>query len=361
MPFLLFILLSISLFADDSYIYSDEPAAVEQKVLYLTYEKFPKRLIKNQKFSITLKVLSTEEIFDDISYTFANAKGVKLLNTKPLRKDKEPYFYDTFNFIATSSDLRTPDITASLEYNGVYKSYPTTIEGKKINVITLNADKDFSHIIADSLSLTRYKTTPYDSKHNVVIFTLQANNADLNATHLNSVDFQGQESLEHNQSISKLTYYAVVSKSLEDLHFNYYNLKENRYKNILIPIIVDDDSVSTQSDLKPIENRQRIIKLIIVAVVVLVALIVMLLYKKYSLILVIIVGAIYIIYNFVPLKAVCVEAKSPLYLLPMHHGTILEEIPTQNNFEVLNRVDDFYKIKYKNKIGWIQNENICPR
>lgn len=354
---LLFFISLAPLFAENGY--DDEQEEVQQKVLYLSYSSLPKRLIKGEKFKITYKVLSTDTSFDDLVYKFDNYYGLKILSKTPIRKIEGYYYLDTFEFVAIGEKLRTPDITVFLQFNSRLKSNRSNLKGKNIPVISLNGDKKFSNIIADSFTLNKYKTTSYDNRSNVVIFNASAQNSDLQSIKFQDISKQGIESIDTNNSTSTITYYAIIDKKLDTFEFTYYNLKENRFKSVIIPIIVDDDSVSTQSDLKPTQNKQKTIKLIIVSASLFLAILAFVLFKKYSLLLLIVPGILYIIYNFIPLETICAKEGADLLLLPMDGGTIMTKVKKRENFEVLNSVGEFYKIKYNNKIGWINSENIC--
>lgn len=358
-PLFLSLFLFFPLHASNEYAYSDEQEELQQKVLYLNYESLPKRLIKGEKFTITYKVLSTDTSFDDLVYKFDNYYGLERLNKEPIRKIKDYYYFDTFEFIATNEMLKTPDVTLFLQFNGYYKSNPTTLKGETIPVISLNSDKRFSNIIADSFILKKYKTTSYDNKSNVIVFNASAKNCNLQSIKFQNIDKQGIESFDINKTVSTITYYMVVNKNLDTFEFTYYNLKENKFKSVIIPIIVDDDSVSTQSDLKPTQNKQKIIKLIIASALLFLAILAFILFRKYSLLLLIVPSIIYIVYNFIPLETICAKKGADLLLLPMDGGTIMTQLERRENFEVLNSVGEFYKIKYNNKIGWINSENIC--
>ena len=63
------------------------------KVLYLSHEESPNRVIKGEVFSITIKTISTVKNFDNIKYKFSNYSGLKALNTVPYREKKGVAFF----------------------------------------------------------------------------------------------------------------------------------------------------------------------------------------------------------------------------------------------------------------------------
>lgn len=309
------------------------PKVSLQKVLYLNYDKTPDRVIKGEIFSITVKTLSTVKQFIDITYELSNHKGIKVLNDIPYREEDSKYYYDTFYFLTTSSRAVLPDFTATLhDYdNTIYKE--STLLGKKLKVVTLNPKKNFSNIIADSFELLEYKTSSYDDQHNIVVFVATAKNSDISAFKFKNVFKQGIESLIESPFDSKIVYYAVINKEIENFSFSYFNLEKNKFIRLNIPIIVIDDSVTTQSDLKPKDQSRERLKMMIAAAVALVAFVVILWRRKYIYLVFIIIPLAYIAYIAVPSKEVCIKVNSEIYLLPVHNGTIFEKRVVYTTFK----------------------------
>jgi hypothetical protein len=331
-----------------------------QKVLYLNYEKTPDRVINGEIFSVTIKTLSTIQSFIDITYELTNKKGLKLLNDIPYREEDSKYYYDTFYFLTTTSDALLPDFTATLhDYSDkIYKE--TTLAGKKLNVVTLNPKKDFANIVADSFELLEYKTSSYDDQYNIVVFVATGTNCDISAFELQNVYKQGAESMIESHFDSKIVYYAVINKDIENFSFSYFNLEKNKFTLLNIPIVVIDDSVTTQSDLKPKDQSRERLKMTIAGAVALLALIFILWRKKYIYLVFIIIPLAYIAYLAIPSKEVCIKVGSEIYLLPVHNGTIFERTSSVYHLQKEGNVKEFVKVKLQNeKIGWVKNEDIC--
>ncbi|MBE0515312.1 MAG: hypothetical protein IBX42_10220 [Sulfurimonas sp.] len=332
------------------------------KVIYLSYEEVPSRVLKGEIFTVTIKSLSTVKDFMDISYTLSNSEGLKFLSDFPKRKKDSKYFYETFHFLATSQSIRLPDFTATLIGNNdeVYRS--TALLGQKLNVVSLNPKKDFSNIVANSFEILEYKTTSYDNARNIVVFVAAATNCDISVLKLHGAYKQGIESASESYLDSKITYYAVIDKNLENLSFSYFNLEKNRFIPIYIPIVVDDDSVATQSDLKPKDQSREMLKMAIAGAVAVIASVIILWRKKYIYLLFILFPLTYIIYTGLPSKEVCLNEGSNIYLLPLYNGTIFETAQESYHLQKENEVDGWIKVRLENeKVGWIKNEDICSR
>jgi len=328
------------------------------KVIYLSYEKVPQRVVKGEIFPITLKTLSTVRDFEDINYKFTHLSGLKILTSSPDRVVKGKYFYDTFYLLSTKSWAKLPDVKATLissqEYNSTY------ITGDKLNIITLNPKKNFSKIIANNFEIVEYKTTSYDKNHNIIVLVATASNCNISAMKFKNVYKQGIESLSESFLDSKITYFLVIDKNIENFSFSYFNLLRNRFNIITIPIIVDEDSVTTQSDLKPKDQSKERLKMSIAAGVALFAALFIFWRRKYIYLVFLIIPLIYIVYLAVPDREICIKKGSQIHLLPVENGTIFETTISKQRLLQEGSVKNFAKVKLKNeRIGWVKNEDIC--
>lgn len=363
------------------------------KVVYLQYEDIPKRVIKGEQFHITLKALSTVPD-TNISYEVSNGLGLKFITHLPQNKKLGKYSLEDFYFVATDTYAKLPDIEAKivLEQNNtdsnlstfennstldenitdinfstlqttLYEQVnyePTILKGKRLKVIKLNPKENFSNILANSFELLNYKTTSYDTKHNIVIFVAQATNTELTNISLQNVYKQGIESSEQNISEAKITYFCVIDKNIENFSFSYFNLLENRFIDITIPIIVDDDSVTTQSDLKPKDQSKDKLKMVIALVVAIFFTLLAAIRKKYIYIFLAILPLIYAGYLAIPSKQVCIKKGVNIYLLPMKNGTVFETTIKKYSLQKEGSIKDYTKVKLQNdKIGWVRNEDLC--
>lgn len=333
---------------------------IQPKVLYLKYGKVPKRVIKGEIFSITINTLSTVKYFTDITYKLTNSYGLKLLNELPYREKDHKYYYDTFYFLTTSSSAVIPNITAKLHSYGNTTHKKTTLKGKRLSVVTLNPKADFSNIIASSLELSEYKTSVYDDKHNIVVFVATATNADIAAFDLQDIYKQGIESISESHFDSRIVYYAVINKEITNFSFSYFNLLSNKFVLLSIPIIVSDDSVTTQSDLKPKDQSRNKLKMAIAGIFAFISFLFILWRKRYVYLVFIIIPLVYIVYLAKPSKEVCIKVGAQIHLLPVYNGTIFERTSTRYYLQKEGSVKDFIKVKLLNeKIGWVRNEDIC--
>ncbi len=330
------------------------------KILYMHYQDVPKRIIKGEIFSVTLRVLSTESDFYELNYIFENARGVKILNEIPFRQEKGKFYYDTFHFLAQSTGARLPDFKAYIVSFDGTEHRPTTLKGKNINVVALNPRKNFSNIIADSFELEEYKTTSYDSNHNIVVFVATAHNSDISAFHLQNVFKQGVESLTNDIEESRIIYFIIIQKEIENFKFSYFNLLDNKFQTIKIPIVVNDDSVTTQTDLKPKDQSREKLKMLVAIAVALILLMIIVWSRKYIYTFLLILPIAYAIYTYTPSTEVCIRPDTNIYLLPVKNGTIFQTTQGVTYLMKEGSIKNYTKVKLQdNKIGWIKHENLC--
>ena len=331
-------------------------AIAGQKVIYLSYadeDNLPERLFNGEYFSVTYKTLSTIGQHKKLHYNFTHSKGVRLQNSSPYRKNKGNYVLDTFYFLTTSSNIKLPTVTASIGNN------KTSLAGIKIDGVTLNPDKKFANILADDFKITAIDAKKYDKKHNIITFEAEAKHCNIKAFKLKNANEQGFESTKNGINHSSMTYYAVIAKKYGKLEFTYFNLERERYIKVKIPFEVMDDSVSTQSDLKPTESKHNIIKIGLAVAVIVILLILLLVYRKWWIALFIVFPAGFIALQSAPAEKICVSANAPIYLLPIENATVFDVLTSQEYFEVKHSVKDFKQIAHNKKIGWISEDDIC--
>ena len=345
---------------EDQELSEPEEPRIQAKLLYQSYYELPKKLFKGQIFTLTIKSLSAQKDYESLNYNFSQAYSIKKLDKEKERRIEAPYFYDTFYFQVVGGKVRVPNVKTTLVFSDLRDSMSETLKGQFIETVRLNPEEDFSKVLANKFKILDYKTTQYDNQHNIVVFSAEAQMANLKDFSLKSASKEGIDAYEENLPYSTFTYYAVVSKQLNELKFTYFNLKNRHFEDVIIPIIVSNDRVSTQTDLAPTQNTHAFQKMILAGVVSAVGLL-LFIFRRNKFYLVLFIAPLFIIAKLaVPTKHVCIQADSNIYLLPMKNGTIFERIPYQFTTQELGTSQGFTKVRMKNKqIGWVNDENLC--
>lgn len=338
----------------------NEESAVAAKGLHISYEKVPAKVLKGEIFKVQLKLFITAPSLKEIVYSFSNAQGIKQLKKTPEVSNGDNGLFHTFYFVATAGQAKLPDFTASIVAEDGTQYEDSSLDGETLSVAPLPSRADFANIVADTFTITQHKTTSFDDTHNIVVFMADATNCDIASMKLPDVFKQGIESIKESYTKSKITYYAVINKDIKNFSFSYYNLKSGALEQVNMPIVVNDDSVTTQSDISPTSQSNEMLKAIIATIVTIGGFFYIVWKKAYKYLIVLLLPITYIVYAKSPSKQVCVKQDANIYLLPMKNGTVFEKTTTKETIRKDDEVDGWSKVELKNqKIGWIKNEDIC--
>jgi hypothetical protein len=328
--------------------------------LYTTLFAKPDRLFQGEIFSITLRSIVTASDYTELGYRFSGGQGIRLLSEEPERTVRDHALYDTFYFKATGRKVVLPEITPYLTFGLSYAEDGKPIRATALDTTVLNPPGDFSGILADRFSVTHTKTTVYDKAHNILVFMADANRSDLRDFKLSSALQQNFESISSGPHASTMTYYAVLPNTLKTLRFSYFNLRTQRYEPIRIPIDVDEDMVSTMSDLKPVEHGHDYQKAILFSAAALVLLLIAFWKRSLFLFLIALAAGGYAAWLSIPLRNVCIKKGTPILLLPMRNATVFEITPVQYELQKQGDIKGYTKVRlHTNKIGWVKDEDTC--
>lgn len=323
----------------------------------LQFDNLPAHPYIGEIIAVSVKLTPVDIASGNIEYTLQNEEGVRIFSDTPRRSVKEDGVYDTFYFLVQSAAIRLPDITATLSATGRNSE---TLSGATLSATPLNPPSTFAKVLADSFTIINYKTTPYNNESNVVIFTVKASRCNISDFSIPNAIKQGFESKLPNVGESQMTYYAIIPNSEQNLNFSFFNLKKQRYESLVIPIIVDDDTVSTQSDLSPTDSRHTELKVGAAGVVSVILFGLFYWRRQKGYLYTSVVPMFYIVYAILPNQDICVKKDASIYLLPIKNGTIFETTLQEEHLEAEKVVGEFTKIHLSNeKVGWVNKRDIC--
>lgn len=325
--------------------------------LTLEFGTLPDHVYIGEILPVTVKLTPTDIASGNIEYTLQNERGLRIFSETPRRNIKDDGVYDTFYFLVQSSDVRLPDVTATITATGASTE---ALTGSTLSAMALNPPSTFANVLADQFKIINYKTTPYNQESNVVIFTVKASRCNIANFSLSNAIKQGFESKLPNVGESQMTYYAIIPNSEEALTFSIFNLQKQRYESLSIPIIVDDDTVSTQSDLSPTDSRHTGLKVGASAVAGILLITLSYWRRQRWYLYLSVLPMFYVVYTLLPNQNICVKKDAPIYLLPMNHGTIFEMTLKEEHLEAEKEVGDFIKIHLgENNVGWVNKRDLC--
>ena len=333
-------------------LFSNVPSALK-----LQFDTLPTHPYVGEIIAVPVKLTPVDIASGNIEYTLQNEEGIRIFSDTPRRSVKEDGVYDTFYFLVQSPSIRLPDITATLSATGANSE---TLTGISLNATPLNPPSTFAKVLADKFEIVNYKTTPYNSESNVVIFTVKASRCNIGDFTIPNAIKQGFESKLPNVGESQMTYYAIIPNSEQNLNFSIFNLKKQRFESLVIPIIVDDDTVSTQSDLSPTDSAHTELKIGAAGVVGIILFGLFYWRRQKGYLYASAVPMFYIVYALLPNQNICVKKDASIYLLPINNGTIFETTAQEEHLEAEKEVGDFTKIHLTNdKVGWVNKRDIC--
>lgn len=326
--------------------------------LSLQFSNLPARPYVGEIIAINVKLTPVDVASGNIEYTLQNEEGIRIFSDTPRRSVKDDGVYDTFYFLVQSESIRLPDITATLTSTGT-PSQPLT--GTSLSATTLSPPTGYANVLADKFEIVTYKTTPYNNESNVVIFTVKASRCNISDFSIPNAIKQGFESKLPNVGESQMTYYAIIPNTEKNLNFSYFNLKKQRYEALNIPIVVDDDTVSTsQADLSPTDARHTELKIGVSGVAVITLFAMFYWRRKKWYLYLSALPMFYIVYALLPNQNICVKKDAPIYLLPIKNGTIFEMTLQEEHLEAEKEVGEFIKIHLSDdKVGWVNKRDLC--
>jgi len=210
------------------------------------------------------------------------------------------------------------------------------------------------------MKLLNYEAVQYNKNSNLVVLKLEGEVANLEDFSLPFAKKEGIKKLDVRFPKTTLIYYAIVPATISSIKFYYFNTSTTEFKPMTISIKVEDETVSTQSDIRPSEDKNKKIKIALIAIA---TLLLLSLYVWKKSILALIFAALFFFYGvylLIPIEKVCVKKGSKIYILPTKQSTVFEISKAKKVYEVLNHVGKYVKIKLSNeRVGWVKNEDIC--
>lgn len=343
---LLNIFLSINLFA--------------AKNLYLSYKKIPTSIYKNQKFEVTVKALITTSEFDELTSSFSNSSNITILNANSTwKKISDDTYENSYYFKVKNANFRLPDLSVKLKNSGSLID-ESDLSSTPIRYSDVGKGDDrYSNVIAEKIVLKAYKTKQYNNKEALTIIDMDGLSANLEDFKLKNIEEQGISNIKESGGTQNLVYYFVTPIFQKNLVFTYFNTTTNSLKDIKIPLILQNELVSTQTDLNPNDSNFEKYKKV-ASILVFIGFLALFIWKrkKIFLIFTIIFLLISLLYNM-PNSTGVVKPDSFVYILPTKNSTIFFKADKEEKVEVLEKKDGFIKVLGVNNgfIGWIKEES----
>ena len=303
--------------------------------LIITYPNLKKEYYKNQIINLSIKIITPKEV--NIT-AFTNVKSeINITNNK-------------FTHIIHLSYKDQNNSKLFIVGNEIYKE----IDLKKLYKIKdLPKIENFCKVLADKLEVTNIIASKFNSKHNLLSFSIKGENANLKDFSIGLKD----ENLSLTSS-NEATFLGLVNKNKTKLNFYYFNLLNETFNKVTIPINLKEETISTQTNINPTENTLftpiNLLTLAIIAFLI----ITFLIYQKIWLIFPSLILTTILIYNNLPKGEIYLPYNTKVYILPTKNSTLFYITPIAQKARILKTLKNYTKIEINNKIGWVKNEDI---
>jgi len=268
--------------------------------------------------------------------------------------------------VNTSSDDNITYLSnISFELNDTFPEFNVSLEndGIKLDEINIKVDStirnltpptNFCGVLAKDITISNPVLTDYNKNNNILYFDISFKDANVKDFKFNKkIDFSLKD---RNGTDSLYSYSALVLKNKNSFIINYFNIVTNKYEKIPINVKLNDEKVSTQIDLNPVNKTK--IYIINGVLVALILLWLLLYYYKRSLIYMVLILMTILSLMFLnwPKPEIILQKGEKVHILPFNHSTVFVIINTPTKAKVLNKANGYKEVEFNNKIGWVKND-----
>ncbi len=328
--------------------------------LYLSYENSPQEVYVDETFEMVIKATIFSKDYHNIKTTFSGQKNINILNKNSLWiKKGENIFMNSYIVNIDKKEFVMPQITVDLLDTHGELLDTQTIQEFAVNIKTIEIkEKTYSQVVADSMRLLGHKTKQYDNNQLHTIIKLEAINSNIEKFHLQNFNSQqGINDITKKDGKAVIYYDIFSSIDTKQIKFSYFNTQEKKLKFIKLDIKLEEDLVSTQTDLNPQKSNFHLYRIVALLFVIAVLVGLYFLYKKRFIFIVIGLVAIVIIYLLFPNKTVLLKAGKNVYIQPLKRSTVFKKTKNKQKVAVLKTQNGFMKVMFEDKtIGWVKDE-----
>ncbi len=317
------------------------------------YSYVPKKVYENQLFPVTVIGIGDTGT-DNPSFTFDSTSTTQPLFQEPLviRNGNDSFY--TFYFQAKTKDIRIPALSVSSS------SLEATFSSQNIAINTLKPREDFCGVLAADMKVKNSQVSNYDEKNHIVTLSIEAFEANIEDMTLKGVVESGVENISRHFAKVSAEFYVVVPVEKKQLKFTYFNTIKKQYVFLEVPVVVEDASVATQSDLNPKEDSFEKLKKYALMSLAGFFFFMFLLKRDFFYLVFAVISFITLLTLYIPHKKICVQQGAPLYILPTATSTTSTKIDEKLDTLLLGEREGYKKVEYKEGIiGWIKNEDLC--
>ncbi|MBI3873409.1 MAG: hypothetical protein HY307_00005, partial [Arcobacter sp.] len=168
---------------------------------------------------------------------------------------------------------------------------------------------------------------------------------------------QGRKELIKKSGTEVLYYFVIIPIDTTILRFDYYNSAQQTIVTTEMPIILEEDLVSTQTGLNPNEGNMSFYKQIFFAFAATIFFMIYYYRRNRTYLFVAVIFSVVLINMLIPNSHTTLKKNEKVYILPTPNSTVFKIIGEEEEVEVLMKKNDFRKVLFKNNnIGWVKDE-----
>lgn len=352
------IILSILLLFTVSYS-SD---TVKPKEFYLDVKNYPKRVFTGQKFDITLKatILKPKDHYENIILSYSGDENVELLTKEIVWEEKQQnIFFTKLTFKAQNKEFKLPMVTVALTRgDDIVDFLSVKLPEIRFEKIAVNEEL-FSNVIAKQLQILTVKTKQYNNNTLHTTINIEGVNSNLEDIHLKNYEEQGIKSFEENYPLQNIYFYVMSPIHVKSIKFTYYNSESKDFVLVNVPVNLEEDLVSTQTDLNPYNSNLMFYKQTISIIFLVLFLLLFFITKKERYLIFIVISILAVVYFFMPNKKAVLSKGTSVYILPTKNSTVYKVLEKRRLVEIVNEKNEFKKVLFENQnTGWIKENDI---
>jgi hypothetical protein len=340
---------------------SEQIEDIEEKFIYLSFQELPQEIYKNQIFELHIDAIITKNKIEDVSSIFTGEEGIKILNPNSTwKKVEDNKFNNKYYIQALDNEIKIPSLIATFVLDKDV-NIDEILDGFYKNTQPVMGSKDYSSVLAKSLEVKHYKTTRYDNTHNILVLEMESVNGNLYDFHIENSDIksQGIDSSFVKMPSTSIVYYAVIPVHWKNFRFEYFNIDTLKFDTLEIPIVIDAENISTQSDLNPKNSPMEAYKNYAFILFAIILVVIALLKRSKVLGAISFVVVIVAIVLMLPYEESYIKDGSKVRLLPTKNSTIFYISDGREKVKVMKKIGDYYKIIFDNeRIGWVNEKDI---
>lgn len=368
---ILLILLSSILYVLQTPLYSQEDVAEKSlsetlfpssKILYAKYVSFPKEVHTKERFEVKIEatvLLPSDEAFS-LFTDIPDVPELEKITDEIIWYKKEGGKYEaTLVFKAKNNQFNFPVIGLSVlnQSNVAVDKTLLVLDSIKFKSLPINKDL-YTNVTASNLEIQNIKIKQYSNNELLCSMEIHGTNSNLSEFKIPKYLHQGRKELVNKGGGQEVLYYFVILPiDTEILQFDYYNSIQKAMTTLEVPIVLEEDLVSTQTGLNPNEGNMGFYKQVFFAFMMTVFFMIYY-YKRSKVYLFIAIGfSLILIKTLLPNSHIILKKNEKVYILPTPNSTVFKVIQEEEDVEVLMEQDEFKKVLFKNdNIGWVKNE-----